>query len=382
MSKEAMKAPVAGLVAGFALVVTAFAQAPPQGSSDAQQEAYRHWRETDPNLESDAISAGATLGARADKVAAAAAKYFSLRKDYLEGRAADARRGVSFLESVNISPEAPPNLDRFLNSQDTILKSTIDTIARDPDRAIQQLRASLERERAAIAAIGTVLKDSQKSQEAAAQSSRAAEQTRAKASDEYQKLTASLQESGQLADKSGAAWAAYYRALSDAARGARAPVTSAGPALPSTAREPAAVEPGKPAALNAVPAPGVRTLPPLPLARYVGAWTYPTMGAHYHGMQPESADLVVREENGQASGTLTARFRLPAGSADNPVVRFDFAGAFGGTRAQRFAITNASGAAGTLELIPGPAFNLLEVNFNTGDKPGMIRQGNFLLIKK
>jgi hypothetical protein len=35
-----------------------------------------------------------------------------------------------------------------------------------------------------------------------------------------------------------------------------------------------------------------------------------------------------------------------------------------------------------LELIPGPAFNLLEVNFNTGDKPGMIRQGNFLLIKK
>jgi hypothetical protein len=106
------------------------------------------------------------------------------------------------------------------------------------------------------------------------------------------------------------------------------------------------------------------------------------MGAHYHGTQPESADLVVREENGQASGTLTARFRLPAGSADNPVVRFDFAGAFGGTRAQRFSITNASGATGTLELIPGPAFNLLEVNFNTGDKPGMIRQGNFLLIKK
>jgi hypothetical protein len=99
-------------------------------------------------------------------------------------------------------------------------------------------------------------------------------------------------------------------------------------------------------------------------------------------MQPESADLVVREENGQASGTLTARFRLPAGSTDNPAVRFDFAGAFGTSRTQRFAVTTGGGTAGTLELIPGPAFNLLEVNFSIGDKPGMIRQGNFLLIKR
>ncbi len=103
-------------------------------------------------------------------------------------------------------------------------------------------------------------------------------------------------------------------------------------------------------------------------------------------MQPESADLVVREENGQASGTLTARFRLPAGSTDNPGVHFDFAGAFGSARMQRFAVTTSTGATGALELIPGPAFNLLEVNFSIGDKsddkPGMIRQGNFLLVKQ
>jgi hypothetical protein len=116
--------------------------------------------------------------------------------------------------------------------------------------------------------------------------------------------------------------------------------------------------------------------------RYVGEWTYPTVGAHYHGMPPESAELVVREESGQGSGTLTARFRLPAGSRDNPVVRFDFAGPFVSSRVQKFAVTTAGGATGTLELIPGPAFNLLEVNFSTEDKPGMIRQGNFLLIKK
>jgi hypothetical protein len=379
MRKEAMSV----MAACFVLPLTAFAQAPLEDSA-AQQGAYRHWRETDPNLERDATSAGATLGARADKVAAEAAKYFSLRKDYLESRAADAHRGGSLVEPVDISPEALPNLDRLLSLQDTFLRSTIDTIAHDPDPAIQQLRAALERERAAIAATGTALKESQKSQEAAVQTSLAAEASRAKASEEYQKLAASLQESEQLTDKSAAAWDGYYRALSDAARKVEAPVTSSEPALPSTGREPNPAAPSTPAASNsaATPAPAARAVPPVPLVRYVGAWTYPTLAAHYHGMQPESADLVVREQNGQASGTLSARFRLPAGSADNPVVRFDFTGAFGSSRVQRFAITTSSGLTGTLELIPGPAFNLLEVNFHIDDKPGTIHQGNFLLIKQ
>ena len=370
------------MAACFVLALPAFGQATPE-SDAAQQEAYSHWRATDPNLERDASSAGATLGARADKVAAEAAKYFSLHKDYLENRAADARRGASLLEPVDISSEALPNLDRFLSLQDTFLRSTIDTVAHDADPAIQQLRAALERERAAIAAIGTALKDSQKSQEAAVQTSRAAEAPRAKASQEYQKLAASLQESEQLTDKSAAAWDGYYRALSDAARKVEAPVTSSGPALPSTGRGLNVVASSVPSVSNSAsaPAPVAHPAPPVPLVRYVGAWTYPTIGAHYHGMQPESADLVVRDQNGQASGTLSARFRLPAGSTDNPVVRFDFTGAFGSSRVQRFAVTS-SGLTGTLELIPGPAFNLLEVNFNIDDKAGTIRQGNFLLIKQ
>jgi hypothetical protein len=377
MRKEAIR-----VVAGcLVLALTAFAQAPLEDSA-GQQAAYRHWRDTDPNLERDATSAGATLGARADKVAAEAAKYFSLRKDYLESRAADARRGASLLEPVDISPEALPNLDRFLSLQDTFLRSTIDTVAHDADPAIQQLRVALDRERAAIAAIGTALKDSQKSRETAVQTSRAADASRAKASQEYQKLAASLQESEQLTDKSSAAWDGYYRALSDAARKVEAPVTSSGPAHPSAGREPNAVAPSTPAASNSASAPAAHPVPPVPLVRYVGAWTYPTIGAHYHGMQPESADLVVRDQNGQGSGTLSVRFRLPAGSTDNPAVRFDFTGAFGSSRVQRFAITTSSGLTGTLELIPGPAFNLLEVNFSIDDKPGTIHQGNFLLIKQ
>jgi hypothetical protein len=367
--------------AALVLVAAGFAQAPPPDARAARQEAYRHWRETDPNLERDATSAGATLGARADKVAAEANQYFSVYQDYLASRAAEALRNAALLEPLNLAPDVPPDLDRFLIVQDAILRSSIDRFAADPDRAIQQLRAALQRERTAIAAISAAVKDSQTSKETVAQTSRAAEDARAEVSEEYQKLAVSFQASEQLAGKSAAAWAGYYRALSDAARGAGTPVTSSGPALPSAGGPPAAVEP---AAANpaAAPAPAARPVTPVPLMRYVGAWTYPTMGAVYHGLQPEAAGLVVREENGQASGTLTVRFRLPAGSTGNPAVRLDFAGAFGNSMTQKFAATTSTGAAGTLELTPGPAFNLLEVSFSTSDAPGMIRQGNFLLIKQ
>ena len=93
--------------------------------------------------------------------------------------------------------------------------------------------------------------------------------------------------------------------------------------------------------------------------------------------------MVVREENGRASGTLSARFKLPSGTAaGSPAVSFDFTGNFQNSRNQTFAVTTSNGAKGTLELIPGPAFNLLEVNFSTEEKPGTVSQANFLLLKK
>ena len=35
-----------------------------------------------------------------------------------------------------------------------------------------------------------------------------------------------------------------------------------------------------------------------------------------------------------------------------------------------------------IELIPGAAFNLLEVNFQTDPRPGKVRQANVVLVKK
>ncbi|MDP8990604.1 MAG: hypothetical protein M3N41_11065, partial [Acidobacteriota bacterium] len=157
--------------------------------------------------------------------------------------------------------------------------------------------------------------------------------------------------------------------LSDAARSAAVPVTSSVP------------QPNAPAA--AVPAAAVaRSVLPVPLSRYLGVWTYPTTGASFHGLQPLSAELVVREENGRAGGTLSARFKLPPGNTGDPEVQFNFEGAFQSSRGQIFALTSKSGGQGILELIPGPAFNLLEVNFSADEKAGTVRQANFLLVKK
>lgn len=90
-------------------------------------------------------------------------------------------------------------------------------------------------------------------------------------------------------------------------------------------------------------------------------------------------DLEVSEENGRAEGTLAARFKVAGG---DPVVRFSFSGEFKNSRQQVFALETTDGAKGTLELIPGPAFNLLEINFQVEPKPGKISQANFLLVKK
>ena len=348
----------------------AFAQPSPQGR-DALQDAYRNWRQADPLLERDAASAVATLGVRADKVSAEGAKYFAIRKAFLESLATDASRKASALEAVTIAPDTAGGIEAHLNAQRTIVESGIQTVARGTDRGIQQLLQAYERERSAINAISAGMKDSPKTQQALVEATTSAELKRAQTADIYQTLAASLEQSAQLADQSGAAWINYYRALSDAARSAPAPVTSLTPVRPPNAAEPGTAAPA-----------GSRSVPPIPLSRYVGSWIFPNVGGLYHGAQPESVEMEVREGNGRSTGVLSARFKLPPGVAGDPLVRFSFEGPFANSRTQKFVVTTSNGARGVIELIPGPAFNVLEVNFSTDDKPGMVRAGNFLLVKK
>lgn len=359
------------------LMVAACALA--QDGREAYREAFRNWRQADPALEKDAATAGAALGARAEKVAAETAKYAAARKAFFDLEQGTMDASGRSLEAVATPPEA---LESSRNSELTVVtassaaNASIEAIGNDPDRGLQQLRQSIERERAALTALSSAIRDRQTAIAAATGAAEAAEQARVKVAGHYQSLAMALQQAGQETSRQGSAWADYYRTLSDGARG----VPPAG-AAPVTGAATGAVTGARP--VNPTPAaPSGRPAAPVPISRYVGAWTYPVRNTLFYGAEPEFVDLVVHEENGRAAGTLYARFKLPSGSSGDPILRFDFAGSFQNARSQSFSLETSDGAKGTVELLPGPAFNLIEVNFTTEARPGKVRQGNFLLVKK
>jgi hypothetical protein len=157
------------------------------------------------------------------------------------------------------------------------------------------------------------------------------------------------------------------------------------PSTPTPEPQPPPAAPETPAVSStAAPDPPVTPRPsitPVPLIRYTGTWILPLTKPIFHGPEPEVLELVVNEESGRASGTLTARFKLPPGASD-PNVSFSFTGEFHNTRNQVFELHSSDGSGGRIELIPGPAFNLLEINFLVEAGPGKIRQANAILIKK
>jgi hypothetical protein len=343
-----------------------------QRPRDDYRAAYKEWRQTDPNLEREATAGGAPIAQRADRMAADAAKFAAVRKAFLEGLAQDEEQQAAWLESAALNPATPEGTaasdQRFIATETTLVTRTMDTFANDPDRGIQQLRQALGRERMFLEALTPAIAQRKKAAEAVNASSVAIVQSCSKALEQSHAVLDSLKDAAAETDREAAAWAEYYRKLGEGAQGVATPITEA---LPGAS----------PAVLsNPVPAPP--TVTPLPLARYVGAWTFPASNGMYHGTQPESFDVLVNEENGQATGTVFARFKLPSGGTGDPVLRFDFSGPFQPSQRQVFNLVTSEGAKGTIELIPGPAFNLLEVNFQTEAKPGKIRQADVLLVKK
>ena len=345
-----------------------------QRSRDDYRAVYREWQQTDPNLEREASAGGAPIAQRADRMAAEAAKFAAARKVFLEGAAEDEARQISSLENVTASPAAESAATstgpdaQFIASETAAVTRTIDAFTNNPDSGIQQVRQALARERAALDALGASIAQRKKAADFVNTSAAAIEEVRAKALGESQAMLEGLKEAVAETDREGARWAEYYRKLGEGAQGTATPITEVAPGVP-------------PAVLNN-PIPAPPTVTPLPLARYVGAWTFPQTNGLYHGAQPEFIDVLVHEENGRVTGSAFARFKLPPGSTSDPVLRFDFTGEFQPSRRQVFNLVTAEGAKGTIELIPGPAFNLLEVNFQTEPKPGKVRDADVVLVKK
>jgi hypothetical protein len=347
-----------------------------QSRRDAYRGLYRTWREADPSLELDAAAAttGEALASRAEKAASLAAAYASAHAATLKETSEQQGQNLQWLGTniVQPLPELAPAPDelRFANREAIKVGASAAAFANDPDRAIQQLRQAYQREQAALEGLKASIADRQRAEDKAVKSVSAAEQARAKAMQQYTFLSSALTQSVDAMNREAAAWAAYYSKLADAAR------------IPSAAPPPA--EPASASSIQPASAPAAPRAPsvtPVPLTRYMGVWSFHT-GSPFFGSEPEIVDVVVHEDNGRATGTFYARFKAPPGSTGDPVLRFEFSGDFKPTLKQTFTLTTNEGAAGTVDLNPGVAFNELEVNFSTDIQPGKVHQGDMVLLKQ
>jgi len=337
-----------------------------QSGRDVYRDAYRVWRESEPNLERDAAAGAAQLSPRADRVAAEAAKYCSERRAFLDRFARDSEQKLAWLETPALpAPPLPAAGGEYIAAQTAAVRRGIDTFANDADPGIQEVRAMLERENVALSALAASAAARQTAAEEADLASSAMEPARLKALELDRAFAAETRHAGEQAEAETPAWAEYYRLLADAARGvARSPSV---PAARPVERAPR-------------PIPSTSSITPLPLFRYTGEWILQPKGM-YHGTQPDSVELAVREDHGHCAGQMVAHFILPAGGGD-PELRFEFSGEFQNTVRQTFALTTSDGAKGTIDLIPSGAFNLLEINVQIAANPGKVRQANIVLVKK
>jgi len=138
------------------LVGCALAQEP----RDAYQEAFRSWRGADTALETDAATAQAALGSRADKVSAEAAKYMEARKrllNFLREATQEKARSLEPLVIAAAQPDLVSRAESGVSTETSAASSSIAAIGGDPDRGLQRLRQSLEGERSALLALTSAM---------------------------------------------------------------------------------------------------------------------------------------------------------------------------------------------------------------------------------
>jgi hypothetical protein len=357
----------AGVILACGLILLA------QTSRDMYRSAYASWRQADPNLERDSAAKQAGFADRVEKVAQAAATYGKARSAFLR---ASASVNLGLLDQpLKADMDLLPNRDLrvFVTTETKVVETSIKRFETDRDPGIVQWRQALERERAALASLGTAIDDRRAATAKAAAPLAALETGRTEAVSKYAQFDAALTEAAGIMDRETAGWAQYYKALA-----VSAPVVSVSSI--NNAANNAAANPN-PAPVARVNGPG-EGVPPVPLMRYTGTWSFPAIGGLFSGPKPEFVDLAVHEENGQLKGSFYGRFTLPPGSRNDPVLRFDMIGPVTSSRTQKLTLETTEGAKGTIELIPGGAFNLLEINFHIDQKAGKVDQADMILLKK
>jgi len=348
-----------------------------QAGRDSYRVPYQAWRQTAPALEQDAATPTATFATQVQASTQAMQAYLQARAAFITTPLAASVEQAKWLGQPFARAEAlltsPTEVQQLLAVTAAKVATSINSYpANDKDLVIRQLRQALERERAALRALTDTITTHKSSITELIDLTDVAEVERGFAS---QALSSATGRRGQIAahiQREATDWAEYYRNLGE---GAAAGGRTTGPIAPTITSIAGAPNPA-PAKITRPAANGQ-----LPLSRYTGEWMFPSKGLFY-GPQPEAVELAVQENNGRITGTLTARFAMVAGSRENPTLTLEFQGPVLQAKTQTFPLQTNDGASGTIELIPGSAFNLLEVNIQIEARPNKVGSTNFVLVKR
>jgi hypothetical protein len=330
------------------------------GQSQDKTPALDAWLEASANLERDASSPSANFAARVEASTKAVRTYYETLTSTYAPSAADSEQVLWMVRGLS-HPEvllgARPEMQRLLESTAQYLTSSIATFSREKDASIQQVRQAMERERAALKALTDAIDARTTPVREVAEVSDIAETLRASIARAQGAASTTRSQLTENVQTEARGWDNYYRDMAEGAAGFVAPSVSSA-ATPSatsgTSTSTLVVPPAKPIARPSNVPTGALALP-----RYAGSWAYTPIGtapSQFFGPVPKSVTLTVTEADGKLVGTLQATFTKASYSLD-----VQFGDTMQPARVQRFATESPVGPA-IVELIPGPAFNLLELN--------------------
>ena len=337
-----------------------------QANRDSYRTPYQAWRDIAPALEQDAAAPNTEFEGRVQASREAVERFLAARAAYFTGVSADSAAETEWMTKPLVHAEAlitaRPEVDVMLMRAGEFLNTTIQNFSNIKDPAIQQVRQAMERERAALNSLNQTLSARGAGIRELVEATDDAEVLRTTVAQGVANSSARREQVATHIRNEATAWTTYYRDLAEGAASTTPPPTAAG-------AKPVLVQRPSPAGAT-------------PLSRYTGSWEYPARNGIFLGAQPQTVQLDVTEDNGKMSGTLTARFVIPPGRGGDPTLRLTFEGLIVQSRVQSFPLATAEGISGTIELIPGAAINLLEVNLQTAANGNKVTNANFVLLKR
>ncbi len=355
----------------YAFLMLAAAPLLAQTTRESYRVPYQAWRDAAPTLEQDAATPNLEFAGKAQAAAQAAEKFLAARADFITATRADSTTQAEWaakpLEHAEAMLAPRAEMQTLLSRAGDFLNTNIASFSSIKDPAIQQVRQAMERERAALNSLNQTLSARQPFLKDVVESTEEAEILRTTVAQALRNASSTREQVAAHIRNEAGAWTTYYRDLTEGAA-STARVSSSGAPNPAAPAKPALVQ---------RPSPAGQT----PLSRYVGSWAYPARNGIFLGAEPQTVELLVREDNGKLTGTLVAKF-VPSATVTDPNLRFDFTGLIQQTRKQVYPLMTPEGVAGTIELIPGAAINLLEVNLQTEANGNKVRSANFVLLKR